>query len=345
MAKRRSKRAPATPPGVALFQMMTGKWISKAISTVVELGIPDQLGKGARTVGDIARQAGASEDGVYRLLRALASVGVFAEGAERQFKLTPIGQLLRTDRHESHAGYAHFTGHDSTWRPWGELAYSVRTGQPAFDKVFGMPVFEYFSKNAEAAAVFDTAMTSLSTMDGEMIAAAYDFTGIGTLMDVAGGQGLLLATLMQKHKKMRGILFDLPHVTAAASATFSRAGVAARGHIESGDFFKALPRGADAIIMKHIVHDWDDAAATKILQACHRALGPRGKVLLAESVIPPGNAPHVGKLLDLEMLVLTPRGRERTKAEFTALLRGAGFRLSRVVATPSPMSIVEAVKA
>jgi O-methyltransferase domain/Dimerisation domain len=344
MAKRRSTKPPATPPNIALFQMTTGKWISKAISTAVELGIPDQLGKGARSAGDIAKQAGASDDGVYRLLRALASVGVFAEGSGRRFKLTPMGQLLRTDTHESHAGYAHFTGHDSTWRPWGELGYSVRTGQPAFDKVFGMPVFEYFSKNAEASAVFDVAMTSISTLDAQAVAAAYDFSGIGTLMDVAGGQGLLLATLMQKHKKMKGVLFDLPHVTAAANATFARAGVTARVHIESGDFFKALPGGADAIIMKHIVHDWDDASATKILQACHGALGPRGKLLLAESVIPPGNAPHFGKLLDLEMLVLTPRGRERTKSEFTALLRGAGFRMTRVVATPSPMSIVEAVK-
>jgi hypothetical protein len=345
MAKRRSKRAPATPPGVALFQMMTGKWISQAISTVVELGIPDHLGKGARAVGDIARQSGASEDGVYRLLRALASVGVVAESTGRRFKLTAIGQLLRTDARESHAGYAQLTGHDTTWRPWGEMAYSVKTGQPAFDKVFGMPVFEYLSKNAEASTVFDTAMTSLSTMDAEAIAAAYDFKGIGTLMDVAGGQGQLLATLMRRYKAMRGILFDLPHVTAAAAGTFARAGVADRARVESGDFFKALPGGADAIVMKHILHDWDDESAAKILKACHTALGPRGKVLIAEAVIPTGNTPHFGKLLDLEMLVLTPRGRERTKPEFAALLKRAGFRIARIVATATPMSIVEAVKA
>ena len=154
MAKRRSKRAAATPPGVALFQMMTGKWISKAISTVVELGIPDHLGKGARTAGELARQSGASEDGVYRLLRALASVGVFAETGGRRFRLTPIGQLLRSDARESHAGYAHLTGHDSTWRPWGEMTYSVKTGQPAFDKVFGMPVFEYFCEKRRGVGGF-----------------------------------------------------------------------------------------------------------------------------------------------------------------------------------------------
>jgi len=164
-------------------------------------------------------------------------------------------------------------------------------------------------------------------------------------MDVAGGHDLLLATVLRPRKMMRGVLFDLPHVVAGAAATFTRAGITGRVRIESGNFFKELPSGADAIIMKHILHDWDDDSATRILQACHRALGPRGKVLIVDPVVPPGNAPHYGKLLDLEMLVLTPRGRERAKAEFARLLRGAGFRLSRVIATESPLSIVEAVKA
>ena len=144
---------------------------------------------------------------------------------------------------------------------------------------------------------------------------------------------------------MRGVLFDLPHVAAGAAATFTRAGITGRLRIESGDFFKELPSGADAIIVKHIIHDWDDDSATRILQACHRALGRRGKVLVVDPVVPPGNGSHYGKLLDLQMLVLTPRGRERTKAEFAGLLRGAGFRLSRLIATQSPLSIVEAVKA
>jgi hypothetical protein len=164
-------------------------------------------------------------------------------------------------------------------------------------------------------------------------------------MDVAGGHGVLLSTVLHRHKKMRGVLFDLPHVAAGAAATFARAGITGRVRIESGDFFKELPPGSDAIIMKHIVHDWDDESATRILQACHRALGARGKVLIVDPVVPPSNTPHYGKLLDLEMLVLTPRGRERTKAEFAKLLRGAGFRLSRVIPTEGPLSIVEAVKA
>ena len=344
MSKRQSKRAPRSGESEVLFQMVIGKWISQAVGTVVELGVPDLLSKGARRCRDIARETAASEDGLYRLLRALASLGLFAEGADRRFKLTTLGQRLRSDHPESVAGYARFTAHDTTWRPWGQLAYSVRTGLPAFDHVFGSPVFDYLSRNPEAAAVFDDAMTSISMTEARAAADAYDFDGIGTLMDVAGGHGLLLATILRQHKRMRGVLFDLPHVAAGASATFARTGVAARVRIEGGDFFQELPAGADAIIMKHIIHDWDDGSATRLLQSCHRALGPRGKVLIVDAVVPSGNAPHYGKLLDLEMLALTPRGRERTKAEFAKLLRGAGFKLSRVVATDGPLSIIEAMK-
>lgn len=344
MAKRRTTRTRPPHPRDVLLQMVIGKWISQAIATAVEVGIPDQLAKGARRISDIAAKAGASEDGVYRLLRTLSGMGLFAESGHRRFKLTPLGQFLRTDHPESLAGYARFMGHDSTWRPWGQLAYSVRTSKPAFDHVFGVPVFEYFAKNPEAAAVFDAAMTSISIAQARAAAHAYNFKGIETLMDVAGGHGLLLATVLRRHKTMRGVLFDLPHVVAGAAPTFRRAGVANRVRIEHGDFFKELPPGADAIMMKHIMHDWDEEAATRILHTCHRALGPRGKVLIVDSVVPPGNTPHYGKLLDLNMLVLTPRGRERTKTEFEQLLRGAGFRMSRVVATASPLSVVEAVK-
>jgi hypothetical protein len=325
--------------------MVIGKWISQMLGTVVEIGVPDKLAKGARRCGDVAREVGVSDDGLYRLLRGLASVGLFAETSDRRFKLTGMGQFLRTDHPNSLAGYAHFTAHDSTWRPWGRLAYSVKTGLPAFEQVFGVPVFQYLSDNPDAAAVFDDAMTSISATEAGATSEAYDFRGIQTLMDVAGGHGLLLATVLRRHKTMRGVLFDLPHVAAGAAATFSRAGVTKRVRIESGDFFKELPSGADAIIMKHIVHDWDDDSARRILQTCHDALGPRGKMLIVDAVVPPVNVPHYGKLLDLQMLVLSPRGRERTKTEFAKLLSGAGFRLARVIATKSPLSVVEAVKA
>lgn len=345
MRKRQSNRNSAPNPVDVLFQMVIGKWISQALGTAVALGVADQLRNGARRCRDIARDADVSERGLYRLLRALASVGVFAETADGRFKLTPMGQFLRRDHPESVAGYALFAAHDSTWRPWGRLDYSVKTELPAFDEVFGAPIFEYLSSHPDVAAVFDEAMTSISNREATATCDAYDFKGVQTVMDVAGGHGVLLATILRRHKTMRGVLFDLPHVVAGAAATFARAGVTARVRIESGDFFKDLPAGADAIIMKHIVHDWDDASATRILQTCHRALGPRGKVLTVDPVVPPGNVPHYGKLLDLQMLVLTPRGRERTKTEFATILRGAGFRLSRIIATKGPLSVVEAIKA
>jgi len=345
MAKNRGNRTSPVRPYEVLLQMVIGKWISQAIGTIVEIGVPEQLAKGARRCSEMAREAGVSDDGLYRLLRALASVGLFAESRDRRFRLTSLGQLLRIDHPQSLAGYARFTAHDITWRPWGQLSYSVKTSMPAFDQVFKAPIFEYFSRSPEVAAVFDDAMTSVSAMEAHATSEAYDFKGVETLMDVAGGHGLLLATVLRRHKKMRGVLFDLPHVAAGATATFTRAGITGRVRIESGDFFQELPMGADAIIMKHIVHDWDDDSATRILQACHRALGTRGKVLIVDPVVPTGNVPHYGKLLDLEMLVLTPRGRERTKQEFAKLLRGAGFRLARVIATESPLSIVEALKA
>jgi len=345
MAKSRGTRTSPPRPYEILFQMVIGKWISQALGTIVEIGVPDQLAKGVRRCSDIAREAGVSEDGLYRLLRALASVGLLIESPNRRFKLTGMGHLLRGDHPQSLAGYARFVAHDSTWRPWGQLSYSVKTGMPAFDHVFNASIFEHLSRNPEVAAVFDNAMTSISATEAGATSDAYDFKGVETLMDVAGGHGLLLDTVLRRHKMMRGVLFDLPHVAAGAAATFAHAGITGRVRVESGDFFKELPSGADAVIMKHILHDWDDDSATRILQACHRALGPRGKVLIVDPVVPPGSAPHYGKLLDLEMLVLTPRGRERTKAEFVRLLRGAGFRLSRVIATESPLSIVEAVKA
>jgi hypothetical protein len=324
-----------------LINLTAGKWVSQAIAVAAELGIVDLLKDGPKAAADIARAANASEDGVYRLLRALGSVGLFAETGERRFRLTPLGKRLRTDSPEAIGGYARFIGHESTWRPWGELRHSVHTGEPAFDQVFGMPIFEYYARMPEAAAVFDAAMTSISTFESQAVVAAYDFSGVGTLVDVAGGHGLLITAILKTNRRMGGILFDLPHVTAGAPALLQSRGLADRCQIVSGDFFEFVPEGGDAYIMKHIIHDWDEERATQILRNCHRAMRPGGKVLIVDAVIPAGNAAHFGKLLDLEMLVLTPRGRERTKVEFQNLLQRSGFRLRRVVSTESHLSVVE----
>ncbi len=345
MAKPRPARVKQASSTMVLMNLTAGKIVSQALAVAAELGIADLLKDSAKSAADIARAANASEDGVYRVLRALASVGLFAETGERRFRLTPLGKLLRTDSPEALGGYARFVGHESTWRPWGELRHSVRTGEPAFDQVFAMPIFEYFAKMPEAAAIFDAAMTSISTFESKAVAAAYDFSGIGTLVDVAGGHGLLITTILKANRKMGGILFDLPHVTAGAPALLQSRGVADRCQIVSGDFFESVPEGGDAYLMKHIIHDWDDERAIQILKNCHRAMRSGGKVLIVDAVIPPGNAAHFGKLLDLEMLVLTPRGRERTRVEFQNLLKRSGFRLRRVVPTETHLSVVEGARA
>jgi len=344
MAKPRRASAKKASDPMTFMNLTAGKWVSQAIAVAAELGIADILRDRPSTAADIARTANASEEGVYRLLRALGSVGLFAETGNRRFRLTPLGRLLSTDSTQALGGYARFVGHESTWRPWGELRHSVRTGEPAFDRVFDMPIFEYFAKMSESAAVFDAAMTSISTLEAKAVVAAYDFSKIGTLVDVAGGHGLMVATVLKANKRMRGVLFDLPHVTAGATALLQSAGVADRCQVVSGDFFESVPAGGDAYLMKHIIHDWDEERATQILRNCHRAMQPGGKVLIVDAVIPPGNRAHFGKLLDLEMLVLTPRGRERTQAEFRELLKRSGFRLRRVVATETHLSVVEGVR-
>jgi SAM-dependent methyltransferase len=342
--------APTTPrpatgdPIETLRDLTLGKWISQAIYVAAELGIADHLKDGPRTVAALAAATGASADGVARLMRALVGLGVFADAGDARFKLAPMGELLRSDLPVSLRGWVRYMGHDVSWRPWGQLVESVRTGEPAFDRIFGMGAFDYMSAHPDVAAIFNDAMTAVSMMETMAVVAAYDFAGITTLADVGGGHGFLLASILKAHPQMRGILFDLAHAEEGAAALLAREGVADRCRIESGDMFARVPEGADACIMKHIIHDWDDAHSLTLLGHCHRALPAGGKLLIVDVVVPPGDEPHFGKILDLEMLVVTHGGRERDKAEFRRLLAAAGFTLTRVVPTLAPVSVVEGVK-
>jgi hypothetical protein len=342
----KSKRTQRKPlaDAMTLMNLTTGKWVSQAISVAAEFGVADILKDGSKTAAEVAKATHTSEDGVYRLLRALSKVGLFVERGNRRFRLTKLGQLLRSDAPQSVRGFARFVGHDSTWRPWGELRHSVRTSEPAFDHVFGMPIFEYFGKSAEAAAVFNAAMTSISTFEAKAVVGAYDFSQIQSVVDVAGGHGLLIATVLKAYKGTRGILFDLPHVTVGAAALLQQHGVAGRCEIVAGDFFGSIPEGADAYMMKHIIHDWDDDRAIQIVLNCRRAMRPGAKLLIVDVVVDSAGAEQYGCFLDLEMLTLTPRGRERTRAEFGRLLQRSGFKLRRVIATDSYLSVVEATR-
>jgi hypothetical protein len=333
-----------TPPAewLALHDMILGKWVAQALSFAAKLGIADSLKDGPKGCDELARMNQMDADALYRVLRALASVGVFAEVADRRFALTPTAGFLRSDAPGSLRAVATMIGEDWTWRPWGDLYGCVKTGEPAFARVFGAPAFEYLARNPIAATVFDEAMTGWSMQNSPPVAAGYDFSGIETLMDVGGGHGLLLATILKANPSLKGVLYETPEVCEGARERFEAEGLADRCRVVPGDFFEAVPEGADACILKSVIHDWDDARAATILRNCARAVGPGGRVLLAEMVIPPGDARHPGKLLDLEMLVLVG-GRERTEGQFRELFASAGIRLSRIVPTASPMCVVEGV--
>ena len=332
------------PPETVLTQMLLGSLASQAVYVAAKLGIADMLADGPKHVDELATAAGADAPSLYRVLRALASLGVFAEHDDRVFALTSNAEPLRSDVPHSLRDVAIFWGEDWHWNVWGKTIDSVRTGKPAWAEIHGQEVFDYFEKNPEPAAIFDRAMTSFSSLATKAVVEAYDFTGINTLIDIAGGHGRLLTGVLEVYPFMRGVLFDLPHVIERARETMGTSNAAARCEYTTGDFFVSVPSGGDAYIMKHIIHDWDDERAIKILENIKRAMNPGGRVLVVESVIADGNDQDFGKLLDIEMLV-SPGGKERTAAEYEELFSRAGLKLARIVPTNSPYSVIEGVAA
>jgi hypothetical protein len=332
------------PPEGQLMQLTMGNFVSQAVYVAAKLGIADQLTKGPRSAYDIAAATDADERSVYRLLRALASLGVFVEKDDHTFANTPISETLLSDSPKSMRPMILMIGDPEHGRVVNDLFYSVKTGKPAWEHVHGVPAFKYFFEvNKEFGDIFNQAMTAGSHSQIGAVLAAYDFSEIGTLADIAGGHGHLLGAVLQKYPTMQGVLFDLGVVLAGATAMLDSYGVGDRVKLVEGDFFSEIPVVADAYIMKHIIHDWYDDNCGKILGCIRRSMPDNGRVLIVDSVIPPGNDPHPGKLLDLEMLV-APGGVERTAAEFETLLNNSGFRLNRIIPTASPVSIVEAVK-
>jgi len=324
-----------------LFQLASGYMVSAALGAAAQLRVADELAAGPRPVADLARRTGANEDALYRLLRALAMVGVFTEVSPRTFALTPVANLLRADVPGSVRDMVLWTCDDLHFRTYAELPHAVRTGETLGERVVKMPVFEYFQRNPEVSARFNNAMTNFSGGIVPAVLEAYDFAGIDVLVDVAGGHGMVLGSILRQYPAMRGILFDLDHVLAGATV-IDELGVADRCQKIAGDFFTSVPAGGDAYLMKHIVHDWDDEKAGVILTNIRKALEgkPDGKLIVLDAVIKPGNEPDLAKLIDLEMLVF-PGGRERTQEEFTALFARHGFELTRVVPTHSPVCVVE----
>jgi hypothetical protein len=339
-----SKRATAddTSPAVALRHLSTGFWVSQAIAVAADLGIADHLRQGAKSCAELAPAVGVHAGALYRLLRGIASVGVFAEDDQGRFALTPLATLLLTDGPGSWRAAAMLSGQPWAWRPWEALAYSVKTGRPAFEHIFGMGFDAYLAQHRDAADMFQAFMQVATAEEAMAVAPVYDFSGLTTVVDVGGGRGALLAAILQRNPHLRGILFETPQVIADAPALLAAEGVAERCELVAGDFFQTLPMGADAYLLKWILVSWDDERSIAILQNCRRALGARGKLLVIERLIPPGNEPFFGKLADLNLLVMY-QGRHRTEAEYRTLFARAGFELSRVIPTHSPteFSVIE----
>jgi hypothetical protein len=329
------------PPNMVLMQMVFGKALTQAVSVVARFKLADQMATGPKTAAELATAANLNAAHLYRVLRALASLGVL-KGEGDRFSLTPVGEFLRSDVPGSMRAIATYVCDPWSWKPWGDLAGSVKSGQPVFDRMFGEGVFDYFAKHPDEAATFNEGMTGFSQQAAESMLKAYDFTPFGTIVDVGGGHGAILCAILKSAPKARGIVFDAPQVVEGAYAPIKAAGLAERCRAEGGDFFKAAPSGGDLYVLKHIIHDWNDAKATQILKCVRAAIKPTGKLVLVELVVPPGYPPGFANVLDLEMMVICD-GKERTEAEYRTLLAGAGFRLTRIIPTEGPHSLVEGI--
>lgn len=343
----RASTAPTTvPPPERMLQLITGYWISQAIHCVTKLGVPDKLGEGEKSAAELARECGVHEEALYRVLRALTSSGVLVEKPGRTFVLTEVGAMLRTGVAGSMKNFALMIVDDYNWSAWGELAHSVRTGDDAAQKVFGSPLFDYLAEQPNKLKTFGESMSDLSNVETPAVASAYDFSRFTKLVDVGGSHGALLAAILKRNPKLAGVVYDSPHVieNAKRDVHVGAREIAGRIETQSGNFFESVPAGADAYMMKYILHDWDDEKASRILSNVKRAMRPNGTLLVIDTVVPAGPENWWSKWLDINMLVLVG-GKERTEAQFRALFERAGFRLTRVVPTGSALSILEGVPA
>jgi len=328
------------PPPVAVIEMLTGFWASQSISVMAKLGVADHMSETAATSSRaLAETLKLHPDALYRVMRALSTVGIFAEERVGEFRLTPTGATLKTDHPQSMRYFSIYQG-QLNWDNWGALDHCVRTGGNAIEHLHGKKPFEHISGTPERADIFDRGMVNVSDMELDPVLAAYDFSPFGTIADIGGGYGAVLASILMLNPGATGILFDLPQTAEGAKRYFEAAGLGARIEVSGGSFFDSVPGGADAYLMKHIVHDWSDEEAIQIMRNIRVRIPAGGKLLLIEDVIPAPGVPHFSKFLDLEMLVATT-GRERTGEEYRALMAKAGFRLDRIVPTISLASVIE----
>lgn len=329
------------PPAGRMLQLTMGAPVSQAISVFARLGVADVLTISTRTTDEIAKLVGAHGPTLYRLLRMLSDVGIVEELPHRRFALTPLGEVLRSDVTGSLRGWATMIGKPFYRHAWTDLYETIRTGRSAFDRVHGTELFDYLAKHPEDAAIFDSAMAASSSSGTVKIPKTYDFTRFNTIVDIGGGNGGLLGTILAANPHLQGVLFDRPEVVAGAGEVISAAKVTDRCNVVGGNFFDSVPQGGDVYLLSNVIHNWDDDHAVQILTNCQAAVASTGCVLLAELVLPEGAAPSMGKLADLVMLVMTSGGRERTEAQYRALLDRAGLRLTRIVPSSGLTCLIE----
>lgn len=340
-----------SPPGTEpapmdhLRDLVIGHFIPRAIYAAAYLNVAEILADGAKDVEFIAEATGTHAPTLYRIMRALAGAGVFIEDEAGRFLNSAISDLLRPNVAGSLRAWALMYGNETSWNAWGQILYSLRTGGSAFEHVYGVNYFEYLSTHPEVAKNFDEAMVSASSMANQAIVASYDFSGLRTVVDVAGGYGATLCAILKGNPGLNGVLFDMPHVMQGAQDYITQQRLGDQCNAVGGDFFESVPFGADAYFLKHILHDWDDDRCIRILGNCRAVMATEARVLVCEKEILPGNTPCYGKLADLHMLMMTPGGRERTEHEYRKLFTDAGLALRRVVPTGSPMIILEGVAA
>lgn len=327
-----------------LMEFSFAYWSSQLVAHAAEMGLADRFGDASRQAADLASELGLHAISLHRFLRSLAGLGLFTETSPGAFALTETGAALRTGAPGAARSAIRSLIGGPFAEAWSDIGYSLRTGEPSFENQHGMGLFEYVQQNPGMAAMFSETMVGFHGTEPPAVAEAYDFSGIATLVDVGGASGNMLGNVLSRHPGLKGVLYDLPHVVTDAPPLLGRFGVADRVTIEGGSFFEGVPRGHDAYLLSHIIHDWDEQENATILGHCRDAMKPDGRILIVEMVLPEGDTPHPGKLLDM-MMLLGPGGRERTPSEYAELLAASGLRLTRVVPTASAVSVVEAVRA
>ncbi len=332
------------PPHAQLVQMAMAHWISRILYVAAKLDLADHLANAARSADELAGPTGTHAPSLYRFMRALGHLGLLTEDAAHRFTLTPLGLALKSGAPGSARASILTLASDWMSHGWGHLLYSVQTGKSGFDQSLGMPFFDWLAKHPEKVSLFSETMVGIHGAEPAAVSAAYDFSGFSTIVDVGGATGHLLTTVLGRYSVPRGILYDLPHVVRDAPALIESRSLTDRVTIESGSFFEKVPDGGDAYLLSHIIHDWSENQCLTILGHCRRAMKPQSRLLIIEMVLPAGDIPHPGKVLDMMMLV-GPGGQERTEQEYGTLLSKAGLRLTRVVPTASPVSVVEAAVA